>query len=855
MTTTMAYKGPQLHVDVHSHHRRSSRRVPLRALPIALATVTMLCTALLCIVLSEVSFNTIIDDLTTLHDESFSALYNTSLESVRRLNLELMKSLVKPAKLYVTAVVEDSEALSARLRQTLEAHFTLSNATERVLTMSPAELSEWLRDAVQMFGVTSLKDRAASQLFFATTSGVLVGTARAPPTIVDLLPSVAGTIFAFSADGSTWGSHSGDPGVYAPTDQYTHICRIDDLFQCHYDIPSAVSLDMRPLVTYAIARQQNATSEKLSQDVFLTPILESSDFLVSHGLTLVHNGIGGANVIGAAFASFEVDTVSKFLRTLELADDQRIFVVVEGEPFRKMNDAIIGPNSSSAVGTLVGASHGRWSDLVVGVSSISGRTSIVPQRILARESDDSIIASAAAYVDTAFNGHWPRATELLEFTDNVTKVSHFFFSERLKTRSGLCWRIVTTYPVHLVSGAISEQHANLRLRDDERQDDSERSRRGTMILMYVLLSCLLVLMIVAALIMTVRASYRLFQLHDAMERVAVLDLENIEINLDDPTLIISRIREVASMQLSFISMVRNLREFRAFVPQAVLIPNESFASFPPASPSIASSAKAHLLNMDDNDLVSEAELSERGTPSHPLTDTFPSDNATSNNNNNPPLLFLSGSRPASAFSNVTANTPRGAGTATPRMKRANSSDPDSAPNHHERMSRLREIGFRPFSTSVISASAPQLDIALFPTSEDGGALHQSTQDFVTRVLEAIDMSEGVVVTVTADKIVGSWNAFRPCIDHEHHSVKAAVLLRQRLDERGSSGHHNTRHSSLRSSRLVLAAGSVYVGVVGSSKVRSPVIHGAPIDMLDALATLSDAIKCGILASESIANRA
>ena len=143
-----------------------------------------------------------------------------------------------------------------------------------------------------------------------------------------------------------------------------------------------------------------------------------------------------------------------------------------------------------------------------------------------------------------------------------------------------------------------------------------------------------------------------------------------------------------------------------------------------------------------------------------------------------------------------------------------------------RVAHLRVMGFRPYTATFLSVSTSIIgdqDVGNFAPAET----HSACQAFIGICIGLIEHFEGVVYSVQADRVVASWNAFRPCHLHEAAACQTASELLAAL---GGSVCH-----------MVVTGGNVFVGFVGTANVKSPVILGTPMEQLILLAELSRTI--------------
>eukprot|EP01061_Rhynchopus_euleeides_P045281 TRINITY_DN8064_c0_g1_i3.p1 TRINITY_DN8064_c0_g1~~TRINITY_DN8064_c0_g1_i3.p1 ORF type:complete len:552 (+),score=180.39 TRINITY_DN8064_c0_g1_i3:189-1658(+) len=131
---------------------------------------------------------------------------------------------------------------------------------------------------------------------------------------------------------------------------------------------------------------------------------------------------------------------------------------------------------------------------------------------------------------------------------------------------GLDWYVVSLIDrQHVMWRVDAVSHAtriSIQRSEETVDDDLKRAR----ITLYVAVVTSAVLLLVAAVLLVFRITAPLMQLMQDMSRVAVMDLSSVDLDKAP-----SSIAELAGMQRSFILMVKNLVEYRQYLPQSVLV--------------------------------------------------------------------------------------------------------------------------------------------------------------------------------------------------------------------------------------------------------------------------------------------
>eukprot|EP00760_Papus_ankaliazontas_P021947 PhM_4_TR18769/c0_g2_i1/m.4362 len=334
-----------------------------------------------------------------------------------------------------------------------------------------------------------------------------------------------------------------------------------------------------------------------------------------------------------------------------------------------------------------------------------------------------------------------------------------------------------------------------------------------------------ILVIVTSSLITLRYTRPLMVLRDEMAHVAVLELDAVDLSRER-----SLIEEVGSMQDSFIKMVQDLMEFRAFVPPAVLAPQQDNNNI---------DAHAHIslsstLNNTNNCIV-EADKSRKNSLNTPVI--MPTESTSDAH----PLAVPPGSLNTSGGSSSLSSS--GAGAASQNLL------PDDP-----RVARLRGTSLQPFQASFMFASVRGVSKSVRPGSAAAKGLHNQFQAFVGVCINTIERLDGVVVKVDADLVVGSWNAFRPCVMHEVLACAAAIELMLDLSGGGEGKEEEEEEGNPTSRHVLVTGGKVLVGFLGTSRVRSPVVVGECMDAAPRLLGLAPLIDSQILVTDNVAQK-
>ena len=138
--------------------------------------------------------------------------------------------------------------------------------------------------------------------------------------------------------------------------------------------------------------------------------------------------------------------------------------------------------------------------------------------------------------------------------------------QRVNDGYGVDWWIVITLDREYILGDIdrSTLAAQERIRDEVDSVDEKLVRSRIILVVTVVVASVLLMLL--ALMLVLRIVAPLVQLQEEMARVAVMNLSQV-----DETRAISNIEEVGHMQTSFLQMLRNLKEYRNYMPASVLV--------------------------------------------------------------------------------------------------------------------------------------------------------------------------------------------------------------------------------------------------------------------------------------------
>eukprot|EP01062_Namystynia_karyoxenos_P015092 TRINITY_DN1547_c1_g2_i3.p1 TRINITY_DN1547_c1_g2~~TRINITY_DN1547_c1_g2_i3.p1 ORF type:complete len:1540 (+),score=281.18 TRINITY_DN1547_c1_g2_i3:135-4754(+) len=120
-----------------------------------------------------------------------------------------------------------------------------------------------------------------------------------------------------------------------------------------------------------------------------------------------------------------------------------------------------------------------------------------------------------------------------------------------------------------VQTTINQSRSDTAKRINQDYEDTEDHKQRLLTLMYIIVAVSAALLIVAGAGLAVTISKPIGDLARKMEQVAGMKLEGI-----DEQEQLSSLSEIRNMQLSFLQMVANLKEYRSYMPQTLLVDSE-----------------------------------------------------------------------------------------------------------------------------------------------------------------------------------------------------------------------------------------------------------------------------------------
>eukprot|EP00755_Sulcionema_specki_P009586 Sspe_Gene.44105::Locus_21607_Transcript_1_1_Confidence_1.000_Length_3041::g.44105::m.44105 len=142
---------------------------------------------------------------------------------------------------------------------------------------------------------------------------------------------------------------------------------------------------------------------------------------------------------------------------------------------------------------------------------------------------------------------------------------YFLRVTTLETDFGVSWYVVVVLDRDYVLGAVDQALANTKAAIDADNDKVGKDLEEARMILYIVLTVVSIGLVVLTGVIVVRIVAPIRVLKEEMSLVAVMKLE--QVNEERP---LSALSEVASMQKSFLKMIKNLREYRNYMPASVL---------------------------------------------------------------------------------------------------------------------------------------------------------------------------------------------------------------------------------------------------------------------------------------------
>lgn len=313
---------------------------------------------------------------------------------------------------------------------------------------------------------------------------------------------------------------------------------------------------------------------------------------------------------------------------------------------------------------------------------------------------------------------------------------------------------------------------------------------------------------------------------------------------NQPVRIFSKVREIQAAQAAVNRMMASLREYRKFLPSTLFVHGElplhdelaeellqAIESPASASPRMSTAANTKVPGGDVTPPA--AALAPAGS-----SDFFAA-KEDSKGNVKPTAL----SRPASPHLSSRANTGKdlfGETSVGAFGQQSSITVGPASPHDHNSMALKRRK-----ATILTITFAGFLRIS----QESIFEAHNVSQTFLQIVLSVIDRNDGVVLLLSPDKVVATWNCFKTDHMHEHHGAQCAHELNRTLhaaDEEFLFSDHQIA--------IAVTSGNVAAGASGTATERASVVEGRCVDLSNDLLSLLIAINVRCVVTGGVADQ-
>eukprot|EP01061_Rhynchopus_euleeides_P014574 TRINITY_DN2521_c0_g1_i2.p1 TRINITY_DN2521_c0_g1~~TRINITY_DN2521_c0_g1_i2.p1 ORF type:complete len:940 (+),score=328.54 TRINITY_DN2521_c0_g1_i2:228-2822(+) len=382
---------------------------------------------------------------------------------------------------------------------------------------------------------------------------------------------------------------------------------------------------------------------------------------------------------------------------------------------------------TGVVGTLVAYNQGRLMDRFVvlrpGSAELQNITTVINVQnhtMVQNSTNLSVVGHHSRYV-FSHAGNYSEMADMTatQFHPWVSPLGEEYWTiTRVVTRRQLTFFVSLLVPRGAVMDAIDVSTSAIRKKSLQERNDLDEKRSTMMVIVLSVTVGVVAVLLVLAVIFTRKIIAPLHVLRVDMANVAVMNLEAID--LCAPS---SRLSEVKDMQQSFQQMVRNLIEYRNYMPQSVLVKDTDDDT------SVDGSASMHFSRTPSQSHSLAAELSDK-------TDSHSTGNAPGGLHH--------------PFSTKVARVTGGVATDGIRVKNV-SLVYFNVKNWHHYVEGANETELTSVHTNIISA------------------LLQSIQD-----------RKGVSDLFSGDRLMGAFNAYSQLRTHKVACVQAALRARERF---------------------------------------------------------------------------
>ena len=315
-----------------------------------------------------------------------------------------------------------------------------------------------------------------------------------------------------------------------------------------------------------------------SNEVVFTPlmtVLSRTMFVVTYSFThpeMLNMNAKQADLVGFAYATVQVESMRKMFNSQKVPEGSHLYAIEENQWLGQLG-GILAYNKGRSVDIrmqpMPGQFHANGSAVIYPYAFM---LNIVNHTMVQNDSGDqppSVIAQHGRYIMSELPNKYQSAVERSEASFVEWKSSApaetYWTVVHLLQRGDMKWYISLLVPRASVMGKIDESTTLIRLKNEHDKKESDDKMHNSLVMMLcVVFSSVFVLLALAVVLVRFIVA-PLHRLAEDMASVAVMRLEEVDLSQA------SSLSEVAAMQASFVQMVRNLSEYRDYMPASVLV--------------------------------------------------------------------------------------------------------------------------------------------------------------------------------------------------------------------------------------------------------------------------------------------
>eukprot|EP01062_Namystynia_karyoxenos_P071527 TRINITY_DN670_c0_g1_i1.p1 TRINITY_DN670_c0_g1~~TRINITY_DN670_c0_g1_i1.p1 ORF type:complete len:1027 (+),score=176.82 TRINITY_DN670_c0_g1_i1:120-3200(+) len=431
--------------------------------------------------------------------------------------------------------------------------------------------------------------------------------------------------------------------------------------------------------------------------------------------------------VGYGFLEVRNEHITRQLRKMKIPTAGSRLYSVERHPWTNVTE------------TMTGASHGKTEELRINPADNTWEARPLP----VLNSSEPVIREHARWALAHAGGYAALADRSAREWKSSQNVMYWALTGEVADGHGLVWYLSLVVPQGEVLGTINSATEEIRTHISRNNADvDERAELNFTVMMIVVCTAAVILMI-AGVCLAVHISQPLLSLEEEMEQVAGMKLEAV--NEQRP---LSRLSEIGNMQRSFLQMVNNLREYRSYMPQSVLVDMSE--------------------GDEEGDLV---DTEGDDTPVHEGCAAGPS-----------PLLSAIGSPKRMATESLTEPNTNVRSDSTAGSERSGGRNSNTSAGPDLRLSIPAAEGKRLDPLKLAAAETRSRRVTLLAANKHHW-LRTVTQHpaevpgliscFVSAFAGAVTAERGIVDLISGDHQFASFNAVRGCLSHRTSAVRCA----------------------------------------------------------------------------------